>query len=154
MCIRDSSYCHRSYLRYHLPYPNRFIFSSHFRCDARFLPVSYTHLMPSDVDETPLGALERLRSIPSLIENNSIGQGELNIASFFEKEQAFASTFNQDILPYMEDMTHWLIKEAIYIPLDAGMVEYGVKNDAVHRDFPINTLFSRDVFVGETVVYP
>lgn len=110
--------------------------------------------MPSDVDETPLGALERLRSIPSLIENNSIGQGELNIASFFEKEQAFASTFNQDILPYMEDMTHWLIKEAIYIPLDAGMVEYGVKNDAVHRDFPINTLFSRDVFVGETVVYP
>lgn len=110
--------------------------------------------MPSDVDETPLGALERLRSIPSLLEGNSIGQVELNTSLFVEKERAFASTFDQDILPYMEDMTHWLIEEAIFIPLDAGMVEYGVKNGVTHCDFPINTLFSRDVIVGETIVYP
>lgn len=110
--------------------------------------------MPSDVDETPLGALERLRSIPSLREDNSIGQVELDTSFFLEKEQAFVSTFNQDIFPYMEDMTHWLIEEALYIPLDAGMVEYGVKNGVIHPDFPINTLFSRDVIVGETVLYP
>ena len=110
--------------------------------------------MVSDVDETPLGAMKRLRSIPSLHEDNAIGQVELNTALFFDKEQAFAVALDHNLLPYMEDLTLWLLEEAIYIPLDAGMVEYGVKNDAINRDNPINTLFSSDVVIGKAVTYP
>ncbi len=110
--------------------------------------------MVSDVDETPLGAMKRLRSIPSLHEDNAIGQVELNTALFFDKEQAFAVALDHNLLPYMEDLTLWLLEEAIYIPLDAGMVEYGVKNDSINRDNPINTLFSSDVVIGKTVTYP